>query len=103
MTTADKLDPQRVGQFPPLAEQFPGDLGRLPFGLLDEDPDTAVGGELAGQRSGLGVALPPDRRSPCFAKLVEDLLLFRGEEHLQGLGRADLDALDAADAFLRDR
>jgi hypothetical protein len=45
---AEKLDPcadhnsgkrylERIGQLPPFAEQFPGDLGGLPFGLL-KDP-----------------------------------------------------------------
>ena len=88
-----------VGQLPPLAEEFPRHPGRLPFGLLDEDPDAAVGGELGRQRARLGIVLH-QVRSRRLVQLIEKLLLLGREEHADGLGRADLDALDAADALL---
>ena len=56
-----EFDAQLRGQLRADAEQFPGDLGRLPFGLFDKDPDTAILGERLRQRRGFRVDFFLDR------------------------------------------
>ena len=95
----DQLHPDAVRQLTPLAEQLPGDAGRLPFGLLDEDPDAAVLGQLFRQGAGLGVLVLGAPGAGRFGELVEELLLLGGEVHVERLRRAGLDALQTADAL----
>src|SRR6185369_9850271 len=39
-----QLHPQGTGQVNTGSQEFPGDASRLPFGLLDKDPDIPVPG-----------------------------------------------------------
>ena len=52
-----QLNPQRGGQLLADPQQFPGNLGRLTFRLLDEDPHAAIEGQLFSQGRGFFVDL----------------------------------------------
>lgn len=83
--------------------QLPGDLGGLPFGLLHKDPDPPVSGEHLRQGGLLGVLfLDSGGRSGGLlpGQFLQNLQFLGGEEHLQGIGGADLHAFKAADALL---